>query len=101
MNPVKIQQKPQQNKTQQDPCIFHGTYCTENWNPHDANFIITGGMAGYEPIYEDIGARSRYLKQGQVIASHRILWDAITYSCLGYLLLAWKSLLCMVPPSDY
>ena len=31
------------------------------------------------------------LRQGLVIASHRILWDAITYPCLRYLLLASKS----------
>ena len=42
-------------------------------------------------IYVDFVARSRYLKQGYVIASHSILRDAITYSCLRYLLLATKS----------
>ena len=40
---------------------------------------------------EDLVARSRYLRQGWVVASHRILWDAITYHCLRYLLLATKS----------
>ena len=40
---------------------------------------------------DDIGARSRYLRQGWVIASHSILWDAITNHYLRYLLLAPKS----------
>ena len=48
-------------------------------------------MSAREGLYEDFGARSRYLRQGYVIASHRILWDAITYPCLRYLLLAPKS----------
>ena len=34
---------------------------------------------------------NRYLRQGLVIASHRILWDAITYRCRRYLLLTQKS----------
>ena len=34
---------------------------------------------------EDLGTRIRYLRQGYIIASHRILWDAITYPCLRYL----------------
>ena len=42
-------------------------------------------------IYEDFGTRSRYLGQGKVIASHRIQWDAITYACLRFPLLAPKS----------
>ena len=42
-------------------------------------------------IYEDFGARSRYIRQGEVIASHRILWDAINNPCLRYLLLEPKS----------
>ena len=43
--------------------------------------------------YIGTGARSRYLRQGNVIASHNFLWDAIpcTYPCLRYLLLAPKS----------
>ena len=40
---------------------------------------------------KDFYTRSRYLRQGYVIASHSILWDAITYPCLSYLLLATKS----------
>ena len=40
---------------------------------------------------EDFGGRSGYVSQGQVTASHSILWDAITYSCLRYLLLKPKS----------
>ena len=40
---------------------------------------------------EDFFARSRYLRQGLVITSHNKLWDAITYPCLRYLLLAKKS----------
>ena len=39
----------------------------------------------------DIGARSRYLGQRYIIASHRILWDAITYPCLRSLLPVPKS----------
>ena len=39
----------------------------------------------------DFVARSRYLRQGYVIASHCILWDAITYPYIKYLLLATKS----------
>ena len=42
-------------------------------------------------IYEDFGARSRYLRQGWVIASHSTSWDAIINLCLRYLLLAPKS----------
>ena len=41
--------------------------------------------------FEDFGASGSYLRQGQVIASHSILWDAITYPCLRYPLLAPKS----------
>ena len=48
-------------------------------------------MAPVTPAYEDCGVNSRYIRQGFVIASHRILWDAITYLCLRYLLLAPKS----------
>ena len=33
-------------------------------------------------LYEVFGARSRYFGQGQVIASHKILPDAIIYPCL-------------------
>ena len=40
----------------------------------------------------DSAARSWYRNEGYVIASHSILWDAITYPCLRYLLLATKSL---------
>ena len=42
-------------------------------------------------IYEDFGARGRYLRQGQVITSHSILWDPITCPCLRNMLLAPKS----------
>ena len=42
-------------------------------------------------IYEDFVARSRCLQQGWMIASRRILRDAITYPCPRYLLLATKS----------
>ena len=45
----------------------------------------------YWSTYEDFGARSRYLRLGKVIASYRILWDAITYPRLRYLLLAPQS----------
>ena len=34
---------------------------------------------------EDCGTRSRHLKLGLVMASHRVLWGAITYPCLRYL----------------
>ena len=39
-------------------------------------------------IIEAFGARGRHLRHGQVIASHIILWDVITYPCLKYLVLA-------------
>ena len=38
-------------------------------------------------IYEDFGTRSRYIGHGWVIASHCVLWDAITYPWPRYLLL--------------
>ena len=44
-------------------------------------------------IYDDFGARSRYHRQGWLIASQSILLGAITYPCLRYLLL--------VPNSSY
>ena len=47
-------------------------------------------MAFLWRVYEN-GARTRYLRQGEVIAPHRILWFGITYPCLRYLLLAPKS----------
>ena len=40
---------------------------------------------------EDSSASSSCLIQGLVLAPHRTLWDAITYPCTGYLLLALKS----------
>ena len=40
---------------------------------------------------DDFGDRSRYLRQGWVIRNHSILWDAITYPCLRYLLLVPKA----------
>ena len=43
-------------------------------------------------VYMGVGARSRYLRQGWVIPSHRILWDAITRPCLRYLLLVSHSI---------
>ena len=53
-------------------------------------------LCHWHTIYENFDARSRYLRQGYVIASHSILWDAFTYPCLRYLLLATKSIcLCM------
>ena len=42
-------------------------------------------------MHENFGAKSRYLGHVQVIASHRILWDAITYTCPRYLHLGPKS----------
>ena len=42
-------------------------------------------------IYEGFGASSWYLRQELVIASHRILCDAIIYPCLKCLFLASKS----------
>ena len=39
-------------------------------------------------MYEDFGPRSRYLKQGLLIASHIVLWDAINYPCMRYLIQA-------------
>ena len=44
-----------------------------------------------QSIYEDFGARSRYLKAGKNIAAYNIMWDTIIYTCLGYLLLARNS----------
>ena len=41
--------------------------------------------------YVDVVARSRYLRQGEVIPFHSKLRDVITYLCLRYLLLATKS----------
>ena len=41
--------------------------------------------------FADFGARSRYLKQGYVIASHGIMWDEIPYLCMRYPLPAPKS----------
>ena len=38
--------------------------------------------------FDDIGARSGYPEQGKAITSYSLLWDAITYHCLRYLLLA-------------
>ena len=49
-----------------------------------------------EGTYVDFGAGSRYLRQGLVIASHRVLWDAITCPCLKYLLLSPKSSYCIL-----
>ena len=40
--------------------------------------------------YKDFGARSRYRRHGKLIASHKILWDGITYPCLRYQLRAPK-----------
>ena len=42
-------------------------------------------------IYEDFDARSRYLRQGWLIAAHSVLWDAIAHLCMKYLLLSLKS----------
>ena len=42
-------------------------------------------------VSEDFGARTRYLRQALVIASHSILWGAIINPYLRYLLLASKS----------
>ena len=44
-----------------------------------ANFYLNQrGIGSHTPayLYEDFGARSRYLRQGLVIASHSILWYA-------------------------
>ena len=41
--------------------------------------------------YEEFGVRSRYLRQGLVITSHNLLWYAITYPCLRFLLMMPKS----------
>ena len=42
-------------------------------------------------LWRHCNARSRYFRQGQVIASHNILCDPIANPCLGYLILAPKS----------
>ena len=44
----------------------------------------------FSPVYQDLGTRHRYLRQGKVIASHNILWDASTQLCLEYMLLVPK-----------
>ena len=36
------------------------------------------------PLIVDFGARSRYIRQGHVIASHRILCGAITHPCFWH-----------------
>ena len=41
--------------------------------------------------HEDFGARSRYLRQGEVTTSHSKLRGVMTYPCLRYPLLAPKS----------
>ena len=41
--------------------------------------------------YEYFGARNRYLEHGEIITSHRILWDVITSPYAMYLLLAPSS----------
>ena len=45
-----------------------------------------------KPLYKDFVARSRHLRHGWVIASHRIPWAVITYPCLRCLILTTKSL---------
>ena len=80
---------------------FSWIQCCKTWsklqnsivvtNRHDAlasRIWVTHICAIKEIVY---GLRSRYLRQGWVIAFHSILWDAIIYPCLKYLLLAPKS----------
>ena len=45
----------------------------------------------YYKLPADLGIRNIYLRQRHLIASHSILWDAITYPSLRYLLVAPKS----------
>ena len=57
------------------------------------------GVTGFKCTYGrlrwiehiNFDARSRYLGLGQVIISHSLLWDAITYACPRYILLESKS----------
>ena len=44
-----------------------------------------------QSLYGDCGTRGRYLGHWNLITSHRILWDIITYTCPRYLLLVPKS----------
>ena len=48
-------------------------------------------MSVFVDIYEDLVARSRYLRQGLLITSRSLLRGVITYPCLRYLLLATRS----------
>ena len=60
----------------------------------DLNLYNRFLMTILSPFYQSIGlyfdARIRFLRHGEIIASHKILWDAITFSYLRYLLLAPK-----------
>ena len=49
-------------------------------------------MVTIHSTYEDIGARGRYLGHGEVITSHMIIWNVISYPYSRYLLSATKSL---------
>ena len=54
------------------------------------NFIDNDSSMPYYR-YENIGAKSRYFRQGYAIAFHSILWYAITYPYMRYLPLSPKS----------
>ena len=74
---------------------------SEDWLVSQCLFVWAS--AGYLPVmklfnsydaYMRIhiwGTRSSFLRQGQVIISHSLPWDAITYPCLRYLFLSPKS----------
>ena len=53
--------------------------------------VLEPMLTQFTATFEDFGARSRYLRHGEVIASHGILWDVITYPCPWYLLLMPQS----------
>ena len=52
-------------------------------------------------IYDDFGARSKYLRQVKVIAYHSLPWGAINFAWLKYLLLVPKSSYVNDPFTNY
>ena len=64
------------------------------YRPKSLKYCFAPNAVDLHSKYVDFGSRSRCLWQGQVIASHRILCNIITYPCLRYPLLALKILKC-------
>ena len=54
-----------------------------SWQSCDTNIHLLNSFT----LYMDFGARRRYLGHGEVIISHRILWDEINHPCPRNLLL--------------